>query len=62
MILIKNLTNKQVYNICLSSRCNNCELNLKNWCVFKNTHEQMENSLGKKTFEKYMNKEITLNE
>ena len=67
IIKVKNFTSEQSVNYCKKNNCcSNCKLNFNkktmNFCIVKNSHEQMRLLLNKYEYEKYMDKEIKLNE
>lgn len=56
---IKNLSSKEKEDICRSNNlCMLCSLNIKKYCIFRNSIEQISNILTGKEYQEYMDKEV----
>ena len=67
ILKVKGLSAVQAVNFCKrNNSCVGCKLNFNkgrlNLCIVKNSHEQLNLFLNKYEYEKYMDKEIIVNE
>lgn len=59
---IKELSKEEIFKKCnYTYRCETCELYYKTWCLLKNSKDQMENYLGSKKMNEYLNREVVIN-
>ena len=60
---INDLSKEEIFKKCnYTYRCETCDLYINKWCLMKNSKDQMENYLGSKKMNEYLNREVEINE